>query len=182
MKREIELVSCFKGKFKVADYHLLSRSELFRDLLDSGDYNDSESTTTIETTESNKQLSDYIHLLETTNLPDNLLLLTDLLVLTDKYKDVTSTKLIENYLLINCDKFDKLELYSLSCRFQLDSLRSHQLNIIDKDDLAELSTHTATFLGSADLYHLIKHSHKDRKFEDSQETIQQNFDNYRSMY
>lgn len=180
MKKDVTLISCYNTRYTIEQYHLLSRSELFRDVLDD---TDSDQPIEIQTTESNKQLSDYFELIHKAAIPsDNLLLITDLLTLTDKYKDPTSTKLIEDYLIINSLEYPKIDLYSLACRFQLSNLKCKQLNSINKDDLEALSEQSANHLGSLDLYELIKHSHKDRKYTDPDDAIQSNFNNYRSMY
>ncbi|EOR02032.1 Mitogen-activated protein kinase HOG1 [Wallemia ichthyophaga EXF-994] len=151
-------------------FHLLSRSEMFREVLEGGGGSaEEDKDIEIQTTETNKQLDDYIRLITSAQLPDNsLIYFKDLLQLTDKYKDITSTKIIEQHLIISSSEFNKLDLYSCACRFQLSNLKSNQLNLINKEDLGELSEDSN--LGSVDLYDLIKHSHKDRKFEDPVET------------
>lgn len=182
MTNQITLISCYNKKYQVEMFHLLSRSEMFREVLEGGGGSaEEDKDIEIQTTETNKQLDDYIRLITSAQLPDNsLIYFKDLLQLTDKYKDITSTKIIEQHLIISSSEFNKLDLYSCACRFQLSNLKSNQLNLINKDDLGELSEDSN--LGSVDLYDLIKHSHKDRKFEDPVESVQSNFDNYRAMY
>lgn len=161
------------------DYNLLvSRSVTLRDVVEANDKD-----YTIDTTESTKQLSDYKHLLEQSQLLHyNLLLIEDLLVVADKFQDKTSLVIVELELLLHSSDFELINLYSIACRFQLSRLKQHCLDRVKAEDLHLINKQHINYVGTADLYDLIKSSQLSRKSTEPEESINNNFNKYLAMY